>query len=107
MTCNDGSGFSPVHLCILTRLKFEGEKHVRGSQGDLAGRDVVTYGGFAALVSLFSENLKDPMCGVALFAWEPIILVKKGFGSGLVGTKNRRWLRARQLVRLEGIVGNG
>ncbi len=107
MTCNDRGGFSPVHLCILARLKFEGEKHVWCARGDLAGRDVVTNGGFAALVALFSENLKDPVGGVALFAWELLIVAKKGLNAGLVRAKNRGRPGARQLVRLQGIIGNG
>src|SRR5229473_3126028 len=34
-TSNDRDGFSPVHLCILTRLKVERKKHVWLARGDL------------------------------------------------------------------------
>ena len=58
---------------------------------------------FTALVTLFSDHLKDAVRRVALFAGKLLILAQERFNTELVGTKHRSRLGARELVGLEGI----
>src|SRR5579885_2277032 len=74
LTSQVGVRLAPVHLGIFPWLKFEGEKHFRSRVGGFVPSDGVANGRFTALVSLFSDQFKDAMGRVALFAWEPFIL---------------------------------
>jgi hypothetical protein len=59
---------TPIHLRILPGLKFQGEKHFRRVVSCFPGRNLLPDSRFTALVSLFSDQFKDPMSGVALLA---------------------------------------
>ncbi len=63
----------------------------------------MTNRGFTALVSLFSDHLKDAVRRVALLTGKSLILVQERFNMELIGAKNRRRLGTRELVGLEGI----
>jgi hypothetical protein len=69
MTSNVGIGLSPIYLGIFPWLKFQWKKHFSSHGGLFVARDAVANGGFAALIALFTDHLKDPVGRVALFAW--------------------------------------
>src|SRR5258708_40228479 len=86
---DDGVGFAPIYLRILTRIIFQWEKHVRRARGLLVATNILTDGRFASLVALGGNDLKDPMCRVALLAGEPFVFLQKLPNTFFVGTKNR------------------
>jgi hypothetical protein len=74
LTSKIGVRLAPVHLGIFPWLKFEGKKHLWSRSSLFVPSDSVANGRFTALVSLFSDQFKDAMGRVALFAWEVFIL---------------------------------
>ena len=64
----------------------------------------MTNRGFAALIALGSDHLKDAVGGIALFGRELLIVTQEGFDTALVGAKNRSRVGANQRSR-EGLIG--
>jgi len=70
-------------------------------------RDGVANGGFTALIAFFPEQFKDPVGGVALFAWQSLILREERLNTLLVGAKDWGRLLALDPPRFCRIIGNG
>jgi hypothetical protein len=86
-------------LRILAWVKFERKKHFWGILRLLESSDRMTDGGFAALIALISDHLKDSVGGIALFGGKLLILTKEGFDTTLVGAKDGSRLGTNQRCR--------
>ncbi len=74
LAIQDRYGLTPIHLCILARLKFERQEQFRGMVILFPGGDMLPDTRLAALIALGLDDLKDAMRGVPLLAGEMVIL---------------------------------
>lgn len=107
VSIDDSDGLAPIDLGILARIKFQWEKHLWPLVFPSAFGDVVAYARFTAPVSLGLDDFKDAMRGVALFAGYLFILLEQRLNTRLIGAKDGRRSRPRQLVGLGRCIGNG
>jgi hypothetical protein len=103
---NDSLSLSPIDLCILARLKFQGKKNIRDQTLFFALGDILPDAGFTALIACLTQNLKDFVRGVALFYWKLLVLLEQSLYPLRVRAKDWRWLGASQLIRFGRVMTN-
>ena len=100
--CNTRLCFTPVHLPILSRLKFE-RKERRWSPMCFAPiHGVSLYARFTARIPLRLQDLEDLVGGVALFAWHLLALQYQFVNPSF--PRPQYWGRAIHLSRCIGIL---
>src|SRR5713101_478944 len=97
---NVDHGFAPIDLGVLAWLEFKWKEHLRRLFRPPARGHILTKPGFTALVSLGSDDLKDPVDRVTLLVRQVVVFAKKSFDSRLVGAKDRRRFRASDVIRV-------
>src|SRR5712692_8118203 len=93
-------GLAPIDLRIGPWIVFKGEKDLELLRGLFVVSDILAHARFAALVALCLENLKNLVCGIALFGGHLLILVQQLLNAGLVRAEDRSGSRTSEVVWL-------